>query len=393
MISKQQKRILYYGHFSRGGSSLYIYNLLSSLMSKYDNFHLYSSDEFIKYYKGPISEKTIVITRRKLSKYKYVNKLYTIFEILCGGYKLYKSVISYDSPSIVHVQFPNIFLDYLFFKKLKTNNKLILTAHDVIPHSFTISQTIDMYFIRKTLSVFDRFIVHSETNKQDLMSHFLVNEDKIDVIPHGIENVKVPINDDVLEYRSKYKIPENKKILLFFGSLRDDKGLDVLLDALKGIDKKLYHLIIAGKPMNSTSYNHYLHQIETNRIADNITFMPRFVEDNEIPILYNITNISILPYKWFNSQSGVLATSIAYSIPVIVTDVGGLGELVRENNIGIVVPENNSYVLAQKIEYLINNQNAYERYRNNCICCFRKSSWDVVAEKTLTTYQKLYNES
>lgn len=381
-------KIYYYCLSSKGGSSLYVHNLISHIYNYNKNFIIYLSDNYtFKIQDKHLKTIYIMGANNKVINNQFIRKLNTIIYRYEGIKYFYKMLKKDISKKIIHLQGPFIFLDFFYLKKLKKNAKLILTVHDVIPHKYLINKKIDLYFRKKTYKVFDHYIVHSKQNKYELIKYFGINKEKISVVEHGIEMPRIINKKEVNNFRKKYKFPKVKKIILFFGRLREYKGLDLLLKALTKIRKEDFFLIIAGKAQNSKFYIRNLDIIKELKLEANVLFLNKFIKDNEIPILFNISDFTVLPYKFFHSQSGVLATAVTYQLPVIVSDTGSMGDFVREHNIGKVFKPNSLKQLTESIKYFI--ESGLEEYKLNEIICRNQYSWQKIAKKTLEVYNSV----
>lgn len=385
---KNKFKIYYYCLSNKGGSSLYIHNLISSVYSEYKNVTAYLSDNYVfKFTDKHIKSVYVSAGTKEDLNNVFVRKIITTICRFKGIKNFYRILKSNNSKKIIHVQFPFIFIDFYYLRKLKRNAKLILTVHDILPHKYIINKSIDLYFMKKTYEIFDYYIVHSNQNKYELANYFKIKEDNIFVVEHGIEFPKKIKREEVNKFRKKYKLPKNIKIILFFGNIRTNKRLDLLLKALAEINKDDYYLIVAGKTSNNHFYKEYLKIIEEQNLMNNVLFLNRFMEEREIPLLFNIADFIVLPYKYFHSQSGVLSTAVSYKLPVIVSDTGSMGDFVRENDIGMVFEPNSLKQLRENIQYFIDSD--LKRYKLNEIRCLDKFNWQRIARKTLDVYNSI----
>ena len=197
----------------------------------------------------------------------------------------------------------------------------MLTAHDVLPRRARAARVWP-----EVLEAAERVVVHSNRAVEQLVELGLGRE-RIARIPHPVfEGQPIP--------------PAEGRTLLFFGLIRDYKGLDVLLRALPEIPDA--RLVVAGDPLDPVPQS-----------SDaNVDWRLRFIEEAEIPSLMAEASVVVLPYRRLDS-SGVLATAIGYRRPVVVTDVGSLGEIVREFGAGEVVPVDDSRALAEACTRLL----------------------------------------
>ena len=218
-------------------------------------------------------------------------------------------------PDVVHVQWlPRPELDLRWLRRVADERPVVLTAHDVMPRR---RRALPVW--PDVLETAERVVVHSQRAVEQLVELGLPRE-RIVRIPHPVfEGEPLP--------------PPEGRTLLFFGLIRDYKGLDVLLQALPEIrDAKL---VVAGDPLDPVP-----------KSADpNVEWQLRFIEADEVRALMARAAAVVLPYRQLDS-SGVLATAIGYRRPVVVTDVGSLGEIVREFKAGEVVPVDDPKALA-----------------------------------------------
>jgi glycosyltransferase involved in cell wall biosynthesis len=136
--------------------------------------------------------------------------------------------------------------------------------------------------------------------------------------------------------REKLKLDQSRGILLFFGFIRHYKGLDLLLEAMtdQRIREKGYQLIIAGEFYeDEEKYKDY---IRNNNLTDNIRLENQFIPEEEIPLYFSAADVLIQPYR-HATQSGVTPLAMHFDLPMIVTEAGGLHEMVENGKTGLVV--------------------------------------------------------
>ena len=124
-----------------------------------------------------------------------------------------------------------------------------------------------------------------------------------------------------------------KKTILFFGIIRDYKGLDVLLDTFASLSDE-FQLIIAGECYGS--FEKYNLQIEKNKNKNRIKLHLKYISDQEVATFFSAADVCILPYK-SATQSGITAISHHFCVPIIATDVGGLKETIKNGENGLIV--------------------------------------------------------
>ncbi len=170
--------------------------------------------------------------------------------------------------------------------------------------------------------------------------------------------------------------PKKGNVLLFFGLIKPYKGLDVLLEAMPLILKSVpdTKLVVAGEVYGNVSV--YLQQIQELGIANAVETHFRYISDPEIAHFFNQASLCVLPYKTA-SQSGVIATSYSFGVPVLATRVGGLGEYVLDGETGYLVPPLNKQKMAETI---INHLQTKPDFSQAIDTYTRLYSWKALAE-------------
>lgn len=174
-------------------------------------------------------------------------------------------------------------------------------------------------------------------------------------------------------------LDENCSYLLFFGLVRPYKGLDTLLEAWEKVRRDGQKLIIAGEFYeNKQKYDPQL-----AKLSQSVILYDKFIEDPDVKYYFSVADALVLPYKTA-TQSGV--TQIAYNFftPMIVTDVGGLPEIVPDDKVGYVCPPTVDGV-ADAIESLYKDNNL-ARFRKNIITERKRFSWEVMCDKLLEVF-------
>jgi len=290
---------------------------------------------------------------------------------------------------VAHLLFPFYLTDLLTIRRLKKKRcMVVLTVHEVFPHKPFLGGKIDMKIIGRLYKNADLLLVHSNALKNEVLDLFSLNPEKVRVIPHGYFNLpRSPV--DVTTLKEKYHVPSDRKTLLFFGTIRENKGLDILLDVMKGI-KKEFFLLIAGRiaGVSEPSADHYKNIIRTNNIDDSIYWVERYITEEEAAEVFKISDAVVLPYKKsFHAQSGVLNLAIGYEKPCVASAVGGIGETVKYYDLGIVVKPENVEDLQRGIIRVFedNIKFGFDKYKDD-------NNWDKVSDKLINTYDELVNK-
>lgn len=259
--------------------------------------------------------------------------------------------------------------------------RCIALVHNMIPHEPSIlDKLFAPFFVRHT----DGFVALSESVVQD-----------INCFDHGTKpktSYPHPIYDHYGDPMSKEEAcqalhlkPENQ-YMLFFGLVRAYKGLDLLLDAFGKVKDQLpnLQLIIAGEFYEDE--DKYRTQIANNQLTDRVILKNEFIADADLCKYFGAADLIVQPYK-SATQSGVTQVAFHFEKPMLVTNVGGLGEIVHDHKMGYAV-EPNAEAIAQALTdyYTHNRQPDYTTY---LIKEKDKYSWSRLAESFVTIYNNI----
>jgi glycosyltransferase involved in cell wall biosynthesis len=214
-------------------------------------------------------------------------------------------------------------------KYMPKNCKVITILDNVIPHE---KRFFDSIFTRFFLNQNDGFVAMSETVKNDLVSlkphaRFIKRE-------HPLYD-HFGLKTDQEQARKKIAIDPDKKTILFFGFIRDYKGLDILIKAFDLLDES-YQLVIAGESYGS--FEKYQHLIDSVKNKNQIHVFNDYISDEQVPDFFSAADVCVLPYK-SATQSGITSIAYHFDLPLIATDVGGLKESIRHQSTGIIVEQ------------------------------------------------------
>ncbi len=396
-IDYQQMKI---SLLTAGKDRPYVLGLLSGLVA--NNIHV----DFI----GNDDLQTAEIVKNKKVNYlnlrgdqrENVHISKKICRILKYYFKLIKYAIQTDT-KLFHIIWLNKFIYFdrtflnLYYKLL--GKKLIYTAHNVNMRerdgNDNIINRLTLKFMYKIL---DNIFVHSEKLKLQLINDYKVCENKVTVIPFGINNTVPNTAWTRTKARAKLHIDNNKKILLFFGNIAPYKGLEYLIESVDYIKKSHndFKLIIAGRIKQCEAYWKIIESIIEKRGLENYLIKKiEFIPDEEIEIYFKSADVLILPYK-FIFQSGPLFLSYFFGLPVIASDVGSFKEDIIEGETGFICKPEDAKDLAQKIELYFKSDlyKNLEENRNKIIAyANERYSWEKIGEKTHTVYKSLIGNS
>jgi len=256
------------------------------------------------------------------------------------------------------------------FVKKKINIKSLVICDNIIPHeSRFLDNRLTKYFFKNI----DYFIVMSKSVENDLLSLF--SDAKYIYTPHPLYDIfGKGINKD--ESRRYLKINESK-LILFFGLIRPYKGLDLLIHSANVLKKKLNDFKILAIGDCYENPEPYSNMIDEHKINDIFDLRLEFVPHNKVSLYFSAADIIVLPYK-SATQSGIVPVAYHFNKPVIVTNVGGLDEIVQEGKTGYVVKPDSFEIANSIIKYYSNSDKV--NFKENIKIYNKNFSWDKFIE-------------
>ena len=245
-------------------------------------------------------------------------------------------------------------------------------VHNMIPHEPSVlDNCLAPFYVKQT----DGFVALSDSVVQDIAS--LDREQKPKTFsPH-------PVYDHYGEKMDRKDacvalgLDDRKRYMLFFGLVRAYKGLDLLLDAFAKVKDELkdLQLVVAGEFYEDE--DKYLAQIEANGLKDRVIVRNEFVADADLRKYFGAADLIVQPYKTA-TQSGVTQVAFHFEKPCLVTNVGGLGEIIHHGKMGYAVdPQVDAIVDALKDYYQNDRQEAFTKY---LIKEKELYGWDIMAQ-------------
>lgn len=305
------------------------------------------------------------VINRTVGKFLSLETLKMYFKI--------KKFIKQHNPDLIHY---NNTVNLGILGCLANNYKKIITIHDPIPHigddNFTtrLVRKINFFCVKK-------YILLNQNQKEPFLK-------KYNIASSNTYCSKLGVYDYYTHYYDS-KIDENKsnKTVLFFGRIATYKGIDVLLKSFAQVREKFIDakLIIAG----SGTFN--FDEFDTTQV----TIINRYIETDELFTLIKNSSFVICPYLE-GTQSGVVMTSFSMYKPVIVTNVGGLSEMVTNKETGLIIEPNNDQALSNAIVNLFENPNKLELFSKNIKANYFNQgefSWNTISDDLVKVYKSL----
>jgi glycosyltransferase involved in cell wall biosynthesis len=272
---------------------------------------------------------------------------------------------------VVHFQW--LAVQQLDVGLLPRSRPLVLTAHDVLPREPRPGQRAAQ---RRLYRLVDAVVVHSEHGRDRLERELAVPAERIHVIRHGVlrpweGQPPAPLPPELPD--------PDRPVVLMFGLLRPYKGLDLLLDAWRGVpDAELWVVGMPRMPLAALRA----------AAPPGVRWLTRFVADAEIRALMERATLAVLPYREID-HSGVAFTALGAGLPMLLSDVGGFPDLAA-TGAAQTFPAGDAVALGERLRALLGDTAALERMRR----CAREAAereygWDAIAANTIALYERL----
>jgi glycosyltransferase involved in cell wall biosynthesis len=255
-------------------------------------------------------------------------------------------------------------------RRMAPGCKVIGILDNVIPHE---RHWFDAPLTRRFLKRLSGAVTICEEVGRDLLA--LRPDIPHTVLPHPIYThfgAKLPRE----EAECRLGLPAGRRTLLFFGLIREYKGLDILLQAFDLLDER-YQLVIAGEPYGS--FDKYRQLIDNGRAPQDVYVFPNYIRDSEVRNYFSAADLAVLPYR-SATQSGISSVACHFIVPMVVTDVGGLRETVGARGTGIVCEEGTPECVAAAIRRYFDEPALQESLRAGIAAEKERLSWSRFAQ-------------
>ncbi len=264
-------------------------------------------------------------------------------------------------------------------RHLRKGCKVISILDNVIPHE---PKFFDTPMTRYFLGGSDGSVTLCEAVSKDLLR--LKPDAKYAVIQHPLyshfgESIS---REEAVE---RLGLQKGKRNILFFGLIREYKGLDILLNAFAGLGDE-YQLIVAGEPYGS--FDKYAGIIDHIDGEERIHLFLQYIKDSDVAKFFCASDLVVLPYR-SATQSGISSVSYHFEVPMIVTDVGGLKETIGDRGTGIVAKDGSPEAIAAEIERYFAEPSLKEEFVKNIRSEKERLSWGRFCEKLLDFADKI----
>lgn len=290
-------------------------------------------------------------------------------------------------PDVIHLHCTNAAaVVYLAALRL-IGRPVVYTAHVVTPHEAFRFQGV---IYRKIYQWSDLIVAHSQVDRARLIDEFRLDETRVTVIPHGeygfFDQAGQP--PDRVSARQSLGLEPYSEVALFFGYIREYKGLDVLLDSWPAVvrARPKARLVIAGDPVNLESARRDELEAWARRLGAVSRF--EYIPFTDVARYFSVADVLVMPYRSI-SQSGVLFLGLSLGVPIVATTVGALPEMLRDGESAILIPPESPTALSDALIHLLCDT----EHRRSLVAAGRQvaaaHSWPSIAERTDHTFAEL----
>jgi glycosyltransferase involved in cell wall biosynthesis len=267
--------------------------------------------------------------------------------------------------------------------------RVIYTAHNLFPHELKPKHIKKYARIYHTV---DHIIGLTNYTREQIVGQFEILSEKISVIPHGDFDALFSQYgfNKALAKKVRDKAAD-RKIIAFLGNIRPYKGLDYFIEAFPLIKQQLPEsfFLVAGSVLIGDEKNLKC-KLAENCKPDEFWVDIRFLQIEDLKAYLAVTNVLVQPYV-SASQSGNTAMAYAAGIPLISTNVGGLGEMTEDGKTGYVIVPEDPNAIAEAVAKCFANDNYTKMSRNARKVVAEQYSWEKIARQTVSAYQQASN--
>jgi polysaccharide biosynthesis protein PslF len=313
---------------------------------------------------------------------------------------------------VIHIEFhlslfgkflgklPGLYIiPFLIWLKLFGKAKVVITMHDSSKKSDAKNlgwKAMAFYYYYQLIAPFlkhlsDRMIFHSEFGKNIAVKEWRFNKNKIDVIPLGSPMSGKQIDKNACKKKLGYA---NKKILLILGYIKEARDYGTVIRAVKDLDKNVI-LLIAGEVQlkkHQVIYDKIVEDIKKFKLDDRVKLLG-FVQDKDMPILLNATDIGIIPYSrtFGDFTSAATAIQLAYNVPILATNLAPFEDFKERRKCIETYNKDSVTDLVEKIKELLYNKQKTEALIKQSKLYWKDTNWDEIGRKTKDFYLSLFH--
>lgn len=288
---------------------------------------------------------------------------------------------------IVHLEWFSLpWIEWIYVRHLKKYSKLVITVHDVIPFD---AKPFEMKSLEKIYQSADAILVHTKETLDLFESTFSTNNIK-GVITSSFRDEKDYKKINKTAARKVLGIPENKTVILYFGTIRQSKGLDVLIKGFSSAYKDNHELFLLGAgAFHAVDDKKYIRLVSQYLTHENCRIDFEHISDENIVYYFSSADILCVPYREIY-QSGVAQFGLIYGLPILGSDIPRLSNMVRNRVNGRTFKSGDPKDLKRILLEMCNDKASLEQYGNQSAeISHNEFSVEKRAQKTIEIYKKI----
>jgi glycosyltransferase involved in cell wall biosynthesis len=319
------------------------------------------------------------------------SKLLRGMRFVAGTLKAYASVLA-RGEQICHLHVFHSSLEELLLVAVAKAmwRRVLVTVHDVDP--FSRERGSGEWVLRRICCWADRVIVHNASSREALLARVGFAAAKVRVVAHG--NYLAPLGPSALDYpcmaRRRLAIEPSRRVVLFFGHIKQVKGLDLLLDAIADVSRELPEvlLLVAGRPWKS-DFQTYQAQIDRLGIGSHCKLRLDFIPDDDVPDYFAAADLVVLPYRRIY-QSGVILQAMSFGRAVLASDLPAMQEIVTHGENGLLFERDSATALARALAHALGDRPRLEAIgRRAREYVQRQHDWSAIGAQTAAIYAEI----
>ncbi len=285
-----------------------------------------------------------------------------------------------DDPDIFLLNWVTFFfaphIHYMLKRVKPLRTRSLMICHNVKQHE---DRPMEAYFTRMAFRHCDRFIVHSEEDRNNLLQYRPDANVKKNLHPtYDIFATEYPWERDA----ARAALDVDGEVLLFFGVVRPYKGLKHLIDAMPAIlEKRKVTLLVVGDFWGGPE--EYRKQIGKLGVGEHVRLFDQYTPNEEVGKYFMASDLAVLPYE-SATQSGITQIAYGFGLPCVVTNVGGLPEVVDDGRTGYIVPPKDARAISDAVLRFFDERDKVD-WSGNIREFIRRFSWDHMID-TIETF-------
>jgi glycosyltransferase involved in cell wall biosynthesis len=260
--------------------------------------------------------------------------------------------------------------------------RYVYTAHNVLPHNREQSRFF-RWIYRIAYKFPDVIVVHTELARLQLIGQFGVAAERLRVISIGL-NEEVPLTSlGAVEARARLGFGAGERLILFFGTIDEYKGLDLLIEAFGRLRQPETRLVIAGAFRTPACRDQILRMVATSPRRDQIRLDARLISNDEIEVYFKACDVLCLPYRNVY-QSGVFFLGSRFGIPMVATRVGSLADFLMPEA-GVLARSNDAAGISEGLSEFLASAGRFRR--DEITAAAQKFRWDRICRVLMPLYE------